>query len=117
MQILFKIILPLSTPIIAVMVLFNVVGQWNSYFTAMIYLNDRAKFPLQLVLRDILINNDITTLMKEAKVVDKGVFSSMLKQQGIKYSVVVVSSVPILILYPLLSKFFKEGILVGSLKG
>lgn len=117
LQTLFKIVLPLSTPIIAVMVLFNVVGQWNSYFTAMIYLDDRSKFPLQLFLREILIKNDVSKLMDGAVKMDRGAFESMMKRDGIKYAVVVVSSIPILILYPLLSKFFKEGIMVGSIKG
>ncbi|MCM3698837.1 carbohydrate ABC transporter permease [Paenibacillus macerans] len=114
-RMLYKIVLPLSTPIVAVMVLFYGVGHWNSYFDAMIYLSDRSLYPLQLILREILIQNDFRQMVAIA--IDDGYADRMVVQEGIKYAVVVVSSLPLLILYPLLAKFFEKGILVGAIKG
>lgn len=112
---LLRIAVPLSTPIIAVLALFTAVGYWNSYFSALMFINDTAKFPLQLVLRDILITNqtDPTTIGQD-------VLSLKNKQaliEALKYSVIVVSSLPLMILYPFVQKFFVKGMIVGSLKG
>ncbi|PYI56355.1 carbohydrate ABC transporter permease [Paenibacillus flagellatus] len=114
-RLLYKIVLPLSMPIIAVMVLFYGVGHWNSYFDAMIYLTDRGKFPLQLILREILVQNDF----KEMAGISVGgeYADQMIVKEGLKYAVVVLSALPLLILYPMLSKFFEKGILVGAIKG
>ncbi len=115
-SILFKIVLPLSKSIIAVITLFYAVGHWNSYFNAFIYLNDRSKYPLQLVLREILVLNtiDFTEMSGDALVL-------MMKRQGLadllKYSLIVVSTAPLLILYPFIQKYFVKGIMIGSLKG
>lgn len=112
---LLRIAVPLSTPIIAVLALFTAVGYWNSYFSALMFINDTSKFPLQLVLRDILITNqtDPTTIGQD-------VLSLKNKQaliEALKYSVIVVSSLPLMILYPFVQKFFVKGMIVGSLKG
>lgn len=109
------IAVPLSTPIIAVLALFTAVGYWNSYFSALMFIDDTAKFPLQLVLRDILITNqtDPTTIGQD-------VLSLKNKQaliEALKYSVIVVSSLPLMVLYPFVQKFFVKGMIVGSLKG
>ncbi|ASS66056.1 MULTISPECIES: carbohydrate ABC transporter permease [unclassified Paenibacillus] len=114
-RLLFKIVLPLSMPIIAVMILFYGVGHWNSYFDSLIYMTDRDKFPLQLFLREILIKNSMQDMLGVA--VDEQYSQRMMAREGIKYSIVVASSLPLLILYPLLSKFFEKGILVGAIKG
>jgi putative aldouronate transport system permease protein len=114
-QLLYKIVLPLSTPIIAVMVLFYGVGHWNAYFDAMIYLSDRSLYPLQLILREILIQNEMSKMLAVA--VDEQYADRLVAKEGLKYAVVVVSSLPLLILYPLLSKFFEKGIMVGAIKG
>ncbi|MBP1915836.1 carbohydrate ABC transporter permease [Lederbergia galactosidilytica] len=114
-QLLYKIVLPLSTPIIAVLILFYGVAHWNSYFEALIYLTDREKFPLQLILREILVQNSMEQMLETA--VDAGYADRMIEKQSLKYAVVIVSTLPLLILYPLLSKFFEKGIMVGSLKG
>ena len=107
-----SIILPISKPIIAVMVLFYAVGHWNSYFNALIFLRDDGLFPLQLVLREILIVAEGVTGTGETE--------TILEQQRIanliKYSSMIVSSVPIIILYPFIQKFFEKGFLVGSFK-
>jgi putative aldouronate transport system permease protein len=114
-RLLIKIVLPLSTPIIAVMVLFYAVGHWNSYFHALIYLSDRTRYPLQLVLREILLRSEMESMLNIAT--DEAYAERMMSRESIKYAVVAVASIPMLILYPFLQKFFKEGIMVGALKG
>ncbi|MFC4810631.1 carbohydrate ABC transporter permease [Paenibacillus sp. GCM10023250] len=114
-HLLYKVVLPLSTPIIAVMLLFYGVGHWNSYFEAMIYLSDRSLFTLQLILREILVQNQMDSMLSVS--VDEQYAERMIVKEGLKYAVVVVSSLPLLIIYPMLSKFFEKGILVGAIKG
>jgi multiple sugar transport system permease protein/putative aldouronate transport system permease protein len=113
---LFRIVLPLSLPIVAVLALNFAVGHWNSYFGAMIYLNDQSKYPLQLILQRILIINSPSLIdspvMNVKDYVERQYVSELLK-----YSLIIVSSVPLLALYPLLQKYFIKGIMVGSLKG
>lgn len=110
----FQILLPVCKPIIAVLVLYQFVGMWNSYFDAMVYLNDSAKQPLQLVLRSILIENtpeagmiaDIQSRAEMSKIAEL-----------LKYSTIVVASLPLLVMYPFFQKYFDKGITVGSVKG
>lgn len=110
----FKILAPVCKPIIAVLALYQFVAMWNGYFDAMIYLNDANKQPLQLVLRSILIQNtpeagmiaDIQSRAEMAKLAEL-----------LKYSTIVVSSIPLLIMYPFFQKYFDKGIMVGSVKG
>ncbi|MHA0855541.1 carbohydrate ABC transporter permease [Paenibacillus sp. CMAA1364] len=116
MQLLIKVVLPLSTPIIAVMMMFYGVGRWNGYFDAMIYLSDRELFPLQLILREILVQNQMGDAANQAIMNSNQGEVNALKQ-SIKYAVVVVSSIPVLILYPMVSKYFEKGIMVGAIKG
>ena len=113
-----KIILPLSAPIIAVMALFYGVGHWNGYFNALIYLSDKEMYPLQLVLREILVlqemssqNTNITGSMAEA------MHSKQQLAAIIKYGVMIVSTLPIIIAYPFLQRYFVKGVMIGSLKG
>jgi putative aldouronate transport system permease protein len=110
----FKILMPVCKPIIAVLVLWQFVGMWNSYFDAMIYLEDSWKQPLQLVLRSILIQNtpdpgmiaDIQSVAEMSKLAEL-----------LKYSTIVISSLPLLIMYPFFQKYFDSGVMVGSVKG
>ena len=110
----FKIMMPLCKPIIAVLALWSFVGMWNSYFDAMIYLNDAKLQPLQLVLRSILVQNtpqpgmiaDIQSTAEMSKVAEL-----------LKYATIVVSSLPLLIMYPFFQKYFDSGVMVGSVKG
>ena len=110
----FSIVLPLSKAIIAVLVLFYAIGHWNAYFNAFLYLNDRKLFPLQLVLREILIANTIDT----STIVDPEVAAA---KQGmadlLKYSLIIVSTVPVMCLYPFVQKYFVKGVMIGSIKG
>lgn len=111
---LFKVVLPLSAPIIAVIALFYAVGHWNSYFGALIYLRDESLFPLQLVLRDILVQNTVDpSMMGDAT----QMANKIGLQQLLKYALIVVSSLPVLIIYPFVQKFFVKGVMIGSLKG
>lgn len=112
-----SIVLPLAKPIIAVMALFYGVAQWNSYFNALIYLSDRDLFPLQLILREILIVNeiDMEMLMTEGEM--EAIHKKVEIAALLKYSVMVVSTLPIIIVYPFLQKYFVEGIMVGAIKG
>lgn len=110
----FKILLPVCTPVIAVLALWQFVGMWNSYFDAMIYLNDSAKQPLQLVLRSILIQNQP----------ESGMISDMQSTaqraqlaELLKYATIIVSSLPLLVMYPFFQKYFDSGIMAGSIKG
>lgn len=113
-KLLLKIILPLSMPVIAVMVLFYAVGHWNSYFHALIYLQDQDKFPLQLVLRQILIQGQAGDMVE-------GTSESLLQQklsvEGLKYAVLIVANLPMLLLYPFLQRYFVKGVMIGSIKG
>ena len=114
LQHFFKIMIPVCKPIIAVLALWSFVGMWNSYFDALIYLNDADLQPLQLVLRSILVQNtpqpgmiaDIQSTAEMAKVAEL-----------LKYATIVVSSLPLLIMYPFFQKYFDQGIMVGSVKG
>ena len=115
--IFFKIVIPISAPIIAVMGLFHGVGLWNQYFNGLIYLNDHSKYPLQLILREILILNQMDTDM----LMDSAQNLESLAEQAriadiIKYAVMIVSALPLLIIYPFLQKYFVKGVLIGSIK-
>lgn len=114
-----KIILPLSKALIGVMALYYGVGHWNSYFSALIYLTDRKKITLQLVLREILISNQMKSEMfQSGKLIRDEEMAAQVKIAGlIRYSVIVVSSVPVLTIYPFLQKYFDKGVMLGSLKG
>ena len=110
----FKIVLPVCKPIIAVLMLYQFVGQWNSYFDAMIYLDDASLQPLQLVIRSILIQNTPATGM----IADIQSTAEMAKiAELLKYSTIVISSLPLLIMYPFFQKYFDKGIMIGSVNG
>ena len=114
MQIFFKIMLPLAKPIIFVLFLYAFVGQWNSYFDAMIYLNDADLQPLQLVLRKILIQNQ-----PQQDMIGSATQMAEMAQLAelIKYSTIVISSLPLLVMYPFFQKYFDKGMMAGALKG
>ena len=110
LQILANVILPLSKPILATMALFYAVSHWNSYFPAMIYLNDQAKYPVQVIMRDIVIQGD---LAHSGDIT--GSFNVI--ATNYKYAVIIISVVPILMVYPLLQKYFTKGVMIGAIKG
>ena len=115
-QYLLRVILPLSKPILAVLALNFALGHWNSYYSALIYLNDASKYPLQIILRDILVQNSVSA----ADMAGKDINSQQHKQylsELLKYSLIIVSSVPLLVIYPFLQKYFIKGTMIGSVKG
>lgn len=109
----FRILLPLSKPIIFVLALYAFVGQWNSFFDALVYLDNPKLHPLQLVLRSILIQNQLPpgTIGDRLALAEIKRLSEM-----IKYSSIVISSLPLMVMYPFFQKYFEKGVLVGSLK-
>lgn len=114
----FKIVLPLSSAIIAVSALFMAVGHWNSYFNAMMYLNTRSKIPLQLVLREILISSQYTVSSSELTGMSPEDVERIQRVTDImKYALIIISSVPIMCLYPFAQKYFMKGVMVGAIKG
>ena len=113
-QYFIKIVLPLSKSIIAIMVLYYAVGHWNSFFNGLIYVSDAKLYPLQLILRDILISGQsVDPSVSDPEAIE------LMKQiaRTIKYGVIIVSSLPVLILYPFVQKHFVKGVMIGSLKG
>ena len=112
----FRIALPISLPLVAVITVFTAVGHWNSYFSALIYLRDDTKYPLQMILREILVQQDTSRMLADIQYMEKAEDRRRLSEL-IKYGVIIVSSLPVLILYPFLQKYFVKGVMVGSLKG
>ena len=113
---LWKIVLPLSKPIIAVLSLWVAVGLWNSYFNPMIYLNDSSKYPLQLVLRQILLmtsNLDMSNTSIDPILLQQREYLG----QILKYGSIVVSAIPLMLFYPFVQKYFEKGVMIGSVKG
>ncbi|MCD9021661.1 carbohydrate ABC transporter permease [Cohnella silvisoli] len=107
-----SVVIPLSKPIIAVLVLMYAVGQWNAYFDALIYLKTANLFPLQLILRSIIIENNSSGVMDAMKLVERQQLA-----ESLKYSLIVVATLPVLIIYPFVQRYFVQGMLVGSVKG
>jgi putative aldouronate transport system permease protein len=109
-----RIVLPLSGPILAVIGLYYAVGNWNGYFNALLYLDASRLYPLQLVLRDILVLGNIDISMVKD-------FDEMVRKQGLadllKYAVIVVASVPVMVLYPFIQRYFVKGVMIGAVKG
>ena len=110
--VLVRIILPLSKAVIAVMVLFYGVAHWNSWFNAAIFLRDRNKYPLQLILREILISNDTSAMGNEL-----GANDQEMSSENIKYATIVVATLPVMCVYPFVQKYFVTGVMIGSVKG
>jgi putative aldouronate transport system permease protein len=111
-SILFKIILPLSKPVIAVMLLFYGVGHWNGWFGAMIYIRDRSLYPLQLILREILLLNSTDRALSGANMTDM-----LSVSESMKYATIIAATVPVLLAYPFLQKYFVKGLMIGAVKG
>ncbi|WP_391563883.1 carbohydrate ABC transporter permease [Paenibacillus cremeus] len=112
LTILFKIVIPLSQAVIAVMILFYAVAHWNSWFSAMIYLRNRDAYPLQLFLREILINSSTDSMITGSSGSDKEAISEI-----IKYCTIIVATLPIIVVYPFLQKYFTKGVMIGAVKG
>ena len=114
--VMFRVILPLCKATFAVIILFIAVGKWNSWFDALLYLpQDKSKYPLQMYMREILINNsnDATSTQSVGELMD----NAQLYKTLVKYGSIIVSTVPILCVYPFVQKYFVTGVMVGSVKG
>lgn len=109
----FKIVLPLSKAIIAVLGIWYAVGHWNSYFNAFMYLNDKSKYPLQIFLREVLVLGELKSDMVDAEAA-----SAILNLKYLlKYATIVVSTAPLYVIYPFVQKYFVKGVMIGSVKG
>ena len=111
-RVLFQFILPLSKATVAVVMLYYMVGHWNSWFNAVLFINDRKLYPLQLVLREILIQSDTSSMQAGTLSDDEFAVS-----QTIKYAVTVVATIPILCIYPFVQRYFEKGVMLGGVKG
>jgi len=111
--ILFRIVLPLSKAVVAVMILFYGVSHWNSWFDSMIFLRERDLYPLQLILREILISNNTDTMLEGIT----GMDDREMVGKSIQYATIIVATLPILLIYPFIQKYFVKGVMVGALKG
>lgn len=112
LRFMWSVVIPLSKPIIAVLFLMYAVGQWNAYFDALIYLKTAQLFPLQLILRSIIILNNSSNATDALKLVERQQLAELLK-----YSLIVVATIPVLTIYPFVQRYFVQGMLVGSVKG
>ena len=112
-----KIILPLSLPVIAVITLYYAVGHWNAFFNALIYLSNAQLYPLQLYLRNILLEDMMLDLLGNDSEAMEALIRRMQLKETMKYGIVVISSLPVLALYPFLQKYFVKGVMVGAIKG
>ncbi len=117
-RILFSIMLPLIKATLATVILYYVIGNWNAWFNAMIYLRTRTKYPLQLILKEILITASDTASVDTTIIQDSGDSAdAALYKQLIKYCTIVVSTVPMFIFYPFIQKYFESGVMIGAIKG
>ena len=115
LQMLLKIYLPLVKPTLAVLVLYYAVGHWNDYFSALLYINDRGLYPLQYILREILISSKID---QSVNGLDAASIMKKLKEAGtMKYAIIIISTVPLMLVYPFIQKYFVKGIMLGAVKG
>lgn len=110
-----KIVLPLSMPIVAVMVMFYSVGHWNEYFNALIYLTNEKMQPLQVVLRKVLVANEVNEMMSDGFTMNSN--DRLALAEGIRYAIIIISSIPMIAMYPFFQRFFVKGIMVGAVKG
>lgn len=109
----FRMVLALSKAVMAVLTLYYAVSHWNAYFNAFLYLNNRALYPLQLFLREILIQNSVSVSDLDPELMEKQ--ASM--AEILKYSLIIVASAPVLAVYPFVQKYFIKGVMIGSIKG
>lgn len=114
-QFVWKIVIRLSGPILAVITLYYAAANWNQYFNAMIYLKSQHMYPLQLVLKDILVKNDVDVAMLSGDPMDAARREAL--KTLLKYSLIVISTVPLLVVYPFVQKYLVKGVMIGSLKG
>lgn len=118
-RIFFQLALPLSSAIIGVMALYHAVGHWNSYFSALLYLSDTSKYPLQMVLREVLMQDNGIAINMDSMTTEELMDAARRQRMAetMKYSVIFIANAPVLALYPFVQKYFTKGVMVGSVKG
>ena len=116
LQLLIKVVLPLSKPILAVIGLYYAVGHWNDFYTALLYINKKNLLPLKSFLRDLLMSNKMS--MANMQGLDAAAMEAKMQlSQTLKYSVIIVSTIPVLCIYTFIQKYFVKGVMIGSVKG
>ena len=110
-----RIVVPLSMPIIAVMLLYDSVGRWNEYFNALLYITNEKLQPLQVVLRKVLVANEVNEMMSDGHTMNSN--DRLALAEGIRYAIIVISSLPMIAIYPFFQRFFAKGVMVGAVKG
>ena len=116
-RLLLRIVLPLSMPMVAVIALYYLVGHWNAYFNALIYLSNEDYYPLQLFLRNILLLDQMTEMRAGDSEAMQALMRRIQLKESMKYGIVVLSSLPVLVIYPFLQKYFVKGMMIGAIKG
>ena len=114
-RIFITIVLPLSKAILAVMFMYYCVGHWNEYFNALLYITDASKQPLQVVLRKVLVANEVNEMMSDGATMTSN--DRLALAEGIRYAIIVISSVPMIAMYPFFQRYFAKGVMVGAVKG
>jgi putative aldouronate transport system permease protein len=112
-----RVVLPLSSTIIAVLTVYYAVARWNDYFTALVYIRDRFKLPLQTILREVIATATSVDSFFDAYADSQGIIEALRKAQVAKYCCIVVSTLPTVVLYMMMQKYFVKGVLIGSIKG
>ena len=114
-RLLTDVIIPLSAPVLAVIAMYYIVAHWNAWFDALIYMTKKDRYPLQLVLKNILVDGNESSMLDEDDMEE--VIRRIMMSESIKYAVIVVASVPVLAIYPFIQRFFVKGVMIGAVKG
>lgn len=117
MRILWSIILPLSKPIIFTLLLFYAVGHWNGFFNALLYLNDKSKYPIQMFVRNVVFAGDALSMQMTSYSSSTEMGAELLSEDAAKYAIIIMSMLPILVIFPFVSRYFKSGVMIGAIKG
>ena len=116
-RILWQVILPLSKPILFTLLLFYAVGHWNGFFSALLYLSDKSTYPIQMFVRSVVFSGDTLGMSMASYNSSTEMGAEMLSEEGAKYAIILLSMVPILVVFPFVSRYFKSGVMIGAVKG
>lgn len=117
LRILCQIILPLSKPILFTLLLFYAVGHWNGFFSALLYLSDKSTYPIQIFVRNVVFGGDTLAMSMTSYNSSTEMGTELLSEQGAKYAIILLSMLPILVVFPFVSRYFKSGVMIGAVKG
>ena len=116
-RILWQVILPLSKPILFTLLLFYAVGHWNGFFSALLYLSDKSTYPIQMFVRSVVFSGDTLAMSMASYNSSTEMGAELLSEEGAKYAIILLSMVPILVVFPFVSRYFKSGVMIGAVKG